>query len=224
MTTVYLAGDSTVSSYGASAAPMAGWGQMIGELFQDGVQVRNEARGGRSSKSFIGEGRLAPIAEAITPGDYLFIQFGHNDQKNDEARYTSPNETYPHYLRQYIEAARTKGATPVLFTPVERRLFGEDGRLKDSHGAYPAAVLKLADEENVTVIDLRQKSRSLLESLGDEASKKLFTWLEPGESPNYPSGTQDNTHFNETGAREIARLVAEGIRESGLALANRLLI
>lgn len=222
MTTVYLAGDSTVSSYGANAAPMAGWGQMLGELFEDGVAVRNEARGGRSSKSFIDEGRLAPIAEAIAPGDYLFIQFGHNDEKTDEARYTSPDGTYPQYLKQYIEAARAKGATPVLLTPVERRSFDENGGLKDTHGDYPAAVLRLAREEDVPVIDLRQKSRVLFESLGDETSKKLLTWLKQGESPNYPEGKQDNTHFNEAGAREIARLVAEGIREAGLPLADRL--
>ncbi|GAA3409619.1 rhamnogalacturonan acetylesterase [Paenibacillus hodogayensis] len=219
MTTVYLAGDSTVSHYKADKAPMAGWGQMIGELFQDHVTIRNEAMGGRSSKSFIDEGRLAPIEEQIGPGDYLMIQFGHNDEKPDEARHTTPNGTYPAYLRRYIDAARSRGAFPVLLTPVERRVFTDEGTLAETHGDYPDAVLHLGREEGVPVIDLRLKSRKLFEALGDEASKKLLCWLEPGAEPNYPAGSRDNTHFNEEGARRIARLVAEGIREAGLGLA-----
>ncbi|WP_338015866.1 rhamnogalacturonan acetylesterase [Paenibacillus mesophilus] len=186
--------------------------------------IRNEAHGGRSSKSFIDEGRLDRIAETIAAGDYLFIQFGHNDEKTDEARHTTPDGTYPHYLRRYVEAARSRGAVPVLLSPVECRSFDVDGKLVHTHGDYPDAVRRLAREANVPFIELCGKSRALLEALGSEASKRLFCWLEPGEEPNYPEGLRDNTHFNEYGASEMARLVAEGIREAGLPLAERLLV
>lgn len=221
--TIFLAGDSTVSDYTPDKAPMMGWGQRFGSLFDVGVSVRNEARGGRSSKSFIDEGRLRPIEQSIGAGDYLFIQFGHNDEKLDAARHTDVNGTYEHYLTQYIEVARARGAMPVLVTSTERRQFGEDGKLKDTHGDYPAAMIRLASKEGVPVIDLRSKSRKLIEALGDEASKELFVWLAPGEHPNYPKGASDNTHFSERGAEEMAKLVAEGIREAGLPLAEHLL-
>ncbi|WP_238403247.1 rhamnogalacturonan acetylesterase [Paenibacillus mesophilus] len=221
--TIYLAGDSTVSNYPPEKEPMMGWGQRLGQYFDDSVVIRNEAMGGRSSKSFIDEGRLAAIEQAIVPGDYLLIQFGHNDEKADEARHTDVFGTYEQYLRQYIGVARAKGATPVLITSTERRYFDESGKLKDTHGAYPAAMARLAAEERVPVIDLQAKSRKLLEAMGDESSKRLFVWLAQGEHPNYPKGSCDNTHFNEQGAAEMAKLVAEGIRETGLPLAERLI-
>lgn len=221
--TIFLAGDSTVSDYAPTKAPMMGWGQRLGSYFDDSVVIRNEAYPGRSSKSFIREGRLRPIEDAIAAGDYLLIQFGHNDEKPDEARRTEVGGTFEQHLKQYIEIARAGGATPVLVTSTERRQFGEDGRLKDTHGEYPAAVIRLGREEGVPVIDLQRKSRKLLETMGEEASKSLFMWLAPGEHPNYPEGIQDNTHFSEWGAGEMAKLVIEGIRESGLPLAERVL-
>ncbi|MBT2758995.1 rhamnogalacturonan acetylesterase [Mesobacillus foraminis] len=211
---VYLAGDSTVSSYDQPLAPRMGWGQVLDRYFDDKIVVKNEASSGRSSKSFIDEGRLDAILDEIEKGDYLFIQFGHNDQKiEDPSRYTEPYSTYKSYLKQYIDGARAKNALPVLVTPVERRRFTAEGLARDSHGEYPAAMKELAKEENVPVIDLTAKSKSLFQELGPEATKEVFLWLEPGEHMNYPEGVQDNTHFQEAGAEKIAVLVAEGLKE-----------
>jgi lysophospholipase L1-like esterase len=215
--TVYLAGDSTVSNYDDSLAPRAGWGQVFDRLFDDKIVVKNEASSGRSSKSFIDEGRLDSILNQMEKGDYLFIQFGHNDEKvEDPARYTEPHTTYKSYLKQYIDGARAKGATPVLVTPVERRRFTTEGMARDSHGEYPAAMKELGLEENVPVIDLTAKSKTFFQQLGSEGTKDIFLWLDAGENVNYPNGVQDNTHFQESGAEEIARLVLEGIEENRL--------
>lgn len=220
--TVFLAGDSTVASYPANRAPLAGWGQMMGAAFTDRVTVRNVAVSGRSSKSFIDEGHMQPVWEEMRKGDYLFIQFGHNDAKNDPDRHTDPYTTYKSHLKQYIEGARARGATPVLVTPTVRRSFRTDGSLAMTHGAYPAAMMQLGQEMNVPVIDLEQSSRKLLEQLGVESSKRLFLWLAPGEHANYPDGSKDDTHFHERGAAEMAGLVVQGIREKKLPLADYL--
>jgi lysophospholipase L1-like esterase len=212
--TVYLAGDSTVSDYSSSLAPRAGWGQVINRYFDDTVVVKNVASPGRSSKSFINEGRLDSILKQIKKGDYLFIQFGHNDEKKDDpSRYTDPNSSYKSYLKQYIHEARAKQAIPVLVTPVERRSFTKDGNSRNSHGAYPTAMKKLGVEEHVPVLDLTAKSKILFQKLGPERTKDVFLWLEPSENKNYPKGVQDNTHFQENGAKQIASLVLEGIKE-----------
>ncbi|WP_223192403.1 rhamnogalacturonan acetylesterase [Paenibacillus sedimenti] len=212
---IFLAGDSTMSEYDAATAPRAGWGQMLGSLLNGKAEVRNAAASGRSSKSFIDEGRLAPIEEAIGAGDFLLIQFGHNDEKDDEVRHTEPFGTYQFYLNQYIETAKSKQAYPILITPVQRRKFGENGKLQDTHGQYPEAMKQLAAERGVPLIDLAALSKELLEQLGPEASKKLFLWLDPGEHPNYPDGVQDDTHFSEHGAREIAKLIVDKLHEMG---------
>lgn len=219
--TIFLAGDSTVSSYPTSSAPRAGWGQVFEMMFNDKIIVKNEAASGRSSKSFILEGRLDSILKEIDKGDYLFIQFGHNDEKvNDPTRYTEPSSTYKSYLKQYIDGARNKGANPVLVTPVERRRFSVDGIAQDSHGKYPEAMKELGLEENVPVIDLTEKSKALFQELGPELTKDIFLWLDPHSESNYPNGIQDNTHFQEGGAKQIAQLVVEGICELKLHLRN----
>lgn len=196
---------------------------MLGRWFDDHVRVKNMAASGRSAKSFIEEGRLDRILRELKKGDYLFIQFGHNDEKaNDPARYTEPFTSYQAYLKQYIDGARMKGAIPVLITPVERRRFSADGRALNSHGLYPAAMKALGEREHVPVIDLTAKSRQRFEQLGPEQTKRLFLWLERGEHRNYPNGIKDNTHFHRRGAKEIARLVAEGIVELNLPLRRHL--
>ncbi|CAG7623454.1 Rhamnogalacturonan acetylesterase RhgT [Paenibacillus solanacearum] len=220
---VYLAGDSTVASYSADRAPLAGWGQQLPSFFNSSVQVHNYAASGRSSKSFIDEGRLQPILDRIKQGDYLFIQFGHNDEKTKDLDVgTDPDTTYPSYLRRYIDGARLKGAIPVLVTPMQRGSFDAKGRLRQTHGDYPAAMIQLGKEQQVPVIRLHEKSRERFERLGEEATKRLFMMLAPGEYPNYPDGSADLTHFNEYGASEMARLVIQGIRESGLPLSSRI--
>ncbi len=216
---IYIAGDSTASHYGEDRAPRKGWAQVFDSMFDDKIEIRNEAASGRSSKSFIEEGRLDNILTQIEEKDYLFIQFGHNDSKsNDPTRYTEPFTTYKSYLKQYIDGAREKGAYPVLLTPVERRGFTEDGQAKPSHGEYPEAMKELGLEEQVPVIDMSEKTMELYNQLGPEESKNLFMWLEEGEHPNYPEGVSDNTHFQEYGAEQIAKLVAESVYELKLQL------
>jgi lysophospholipase L1-like esterase len=213
---VFLAGDSTVS--GNHAAPMEGWGEVLQSFMNGDVTVHNEAFSGRSSKSFIDEGRLDQIEANIGSGDYLLIQFGHNDQKPDEERRTEPFSTYKSYLKRYIDVARSKEAVPVLISSVQRRKFDEHGNHLDTHGDYPMAMKQLAEECDVPFIDLDVRSKALLESLGPEQSKSLFVWLEPGESLNYPDGIQDDTHFSEYGAKQMAQLVIEAIEQLRLPL------
>jgi len=214
---IFLAGDSTVANCPPHEAPMAGWGQVLQSFFTDEVKVHNHAKGGASTNSFIEEGRLETILESIQPGDYLFIQFGHNDQKPYG---TEAFTTYQSYLTEYIKGAREKGAAPILITSVNRRQFDEKDHLIHSLGDYPKSMIQLAERLEVMLIDLLTKTRKLYESLGVEGSKQLFTWFEPNVSPNYPEGIQDNTHFCEHGAREVANLVIEGIQELQLPITD----
>lgn len=211
---IYIAGDSTAASYPSDQSPMAGWGQMLGHFLSDEIEVINEASCGRSSKSFLDEGRLKPIADSIREGDYLFVQFGHNDQKPDAARYTDAETTYLDHLMQYIALARKRGAIPVLFTSVARRNFNAEGELVPTHGDYPDAMRRLASEQHVLLVDLEVKTEALYLAMGPERSKQLFVWLGVGEHSNYPAGVQDNTHFNEHGAREVARLAVSELMEA----------
>lgn len=218
--TVFIAGDSTACDYEQSRAPRAGWGQMIGGFFDGNfISIENRAISGRSSMSFINEGALDGILADIKPGDYLLIQFGHNDaKKEDPARYSDP-ATYQSYLYQYVNGARQAGANPVLITPVHRRSFAK-GRLVSTHGLYPGAMTALAKKEKAPLVDLTELSRVLFETLGEEKTKELFLWLKPGVSVNYPEGVQDDTHFAENGATEIGKLIVRGIKELNLPLAK----
>ncbi|NBM18303.1 rhamnogalacturonan acetylesterase [Streptomyces sp. GC420] len=215
--TLYIAGDSTAAQKYAPAAPETGWGMALPFFLTPYLRVSNHAVNGRSSKSFLDEGRLAPILGAIRPGDWLLIQFGHNDEKTtDPARGTDPCTTYQDCLLQYVKGARERGARPVLLTPVERRRFGADHRAVATHGEYPEAMRRLAAEEGVALVDAQAASIALWQSLGPEASMECFNRVEPGESPNYPDGKQDNTHFSPRGAIEVARLTARALRERGV--------
>lgn len=198
--TLFIAGDSTAAQKYADAAPETGWGMALPFFVRKGLAVSNHAVNGRSSKSFVDEGRLDVILGAIRPGDFLVIQFAHNDEKvADPVRYTEPWTTYKDYLRLYVEGARARGARPVLATAVERRRFDSDGNALPSHGDYPAAMRSLAEEEQVALLDLQALSLALWQSLGVEETKKYFNWT---------ATEQDNTHFNPPGAIEVARLVA----------------
>jgi lysophospholipase L1-like esterase len=220
MVTIYLAGDSTVSNYEKNRAPRAGWGQILQCFMKEEIVVQNEAASGRSSKSYIDEGRLDIIDRTITEGDYLFIQFGHNDSKVDKERYTEPSTSFKSYLALYIDVARKNHAYPLLITPVQRRMFNARGELQETHGIYPEAMRELAKTLEVPLIDLTEKSRELFEQLGPERTKDLFLWLEPGNHVNYLDGVQDDTHFSKAGAKKIAELVVEGIIELNLPLAK----
>ncbi|MGG1552148.1 rhamnogalacturonan acetylesterase [Paenibacillus ferrarius] len=210
--TIFLAGDSTVTDQPADGYPYAGWGQMLPLFVKQDAAVANYALSGRSSKSFISEGVLDTIWSVIKPNDYLLIQFGHNDQKPDEERRTEPFTTYKETLLRYIDGARERGAIPILVTSVQRRFFEEDGALRDTHGDYLTAMRELAKEADVALIDLAARSKALFEQLGPEGTKALFMWLAPGEFINFPDGAEDNTHFQQKGGIEIARLVYEELK------------
>lgn len=220
---VFIAGDSTAATKTADKKPETGWGERIAELFSNNVEFVNFALNGRSSKSFIAEGHLHRIADLISSGDFLFIQFGHNDEKPDLELYTDAFTTYKSYLKKYIEVAKNANATPVLLTSIQRRNFNDDGTIQDTHGDYPIAMRELAMESNVTLIDMGEKSRILFNTLGPEKTKEIFLWVAPNESTNYPEGVQDNTHFSENGAKVIASLVVEGIIENKIYPLNELI-
>ncbi|WP_045312524.1 rhamnogalacturonan acetylesterase [Lentzea aerocolonigenes] len=214
---VFVAGDSTASTYEASLAPRTGWGQALPRFVTSNAVVVNEALSGASSKSFVDLGRLDRILSRIKRGDYLLISFGHNDEKKeDPARYTEPSTTYKSYLSQYIDKSRAKGAKPVLVTPVERRRFTSAGTISPTHGAYPAAMRQLAAAKGVPLVDLTASSTALFNRAGVEGTKKYFLHLKAGQSPNYPNGVEDNTHFQTAGAVEVARLVATTLRDQGV--------
>jgi len=207
--TIYVAGDSTAATYATADVPRAGWGQALPVFLRPEIAVVNGALSGASSKSFADLGRLDLILAAIRPGDVLLVSFGHNDEKSeDPARYTTPYGTFQEYLRRYLDGARSKRAHPVLVTPVERRRFTAGGVAYLSHGDYPDAMRALATETDTPLIDLTALSFALWGRLGPEATKEYFLWLDKGESPNYPDGVSDNTHFQAHGAIEVARLVA----------------
>ncbi|OAS18011.1 rhamnogalacturonan acetylesterase [Paenibacillus oryzisoli] len=211
--TLFLAGDSTVTDQPTDGYPYAGWGQMLPLFVKADASVANYALSGRSSLSFISEGVLDKIWSKIKPHDYLLIQFGHNDQKPDVARFTEPFTTYKETLKIYIDGARERGAYPILVTSVQRRFFEEDGSLRDTHGDYLKAMRELAVEQEVPLIDLAERSKVLFESAGPEGTKRLFMWLAPGEFMNFPDGVEDNAHFQQQGGIEVAKLVYLGLKE-----------
>lgn len=221
--TVYLIGDSTVCNQPLSQAPVTGWGTPFAVFFDQSVKVENHARGGRSTRTFLSENRWQPIADALKPGDYVFIQFGHNDEAKEEKykdRYTSP-EDYRKNLVKFITETRAKKANPVLVTPVSRRRFSAEGKALETHIEYSAIAIELGSEYKVPVLDLDSRSRQLYDSFGPEYSKLLFNVSTPGANPQYPAGSNDNTHFSEYGARLIAELVLDEMKKVKLDLLER---
>ena len=213
--TWYLCGDSTMADYPPERAPMAGWGQMLPPLVPDAC-IENRAVCGRSSKSFIDEGRLRAVEACLCPGDRVLISFSHNDEKSaDPSRYTAPETTYPAYLTAYIDAAWRHGAEPVLITPVARRRFTEDGRLTATHGAYPDAMRRLARQTGCRLIDLERATMRAFQQAGPDGTKHIFCHL-PRGTEHYPEGLEDNTHFQEEGATLIAKLFLERLRDPEL--------
>ncbi len=193
--TIYLIGDSTISNKKTEAFPETGWGMPFKYFFDSTVVVDNRARNGRSTRSFISENLWQPVADHLKEGDYVFIQFGHNDESKEKGdRYTTP-EQYKSNLVKFITETRAKKANPVLLTPVSRRKFKE-GKAQETHKEYSPLVIEIAAQQNVPLIDMDTKSRELLQRLGEEQSKLLFVQLAPGEHPNYPEGKIDNTHFS----------------------------
>lgn len=218
---VWLIGDSTMSVKETRAYPETGWGMPFVHFFDSSVVVDNRAKNGRSTRTFLSENLWQPISQNISEGDYVFIQFGHNDQSKEKTdRYTTP-EQYKENISRFVRETRAKKGQPVLLTPVSRRRFKE-GRALPTHEVYSRLVRELADSLQLPLIDLDEKSRALYQEMGEENSKLLFLQLQPGEHPNYPEGKNDNTHFSELGARKIAQIVLAEIKALDLELAQRI--
>ena len=206
---IYICGDSTAASYQPQNAPLTGWGQVFSQ-YAAGAAVENRAAAGRSTKSFLAEGRLQKIEGEIAPGDLLLIQFTHNDSSDLVWRHTDPWTSFYHNLGIFVDTAMLHGARAVLLTPICRRIW-ENGALVDSHGEYPDAVRVLAARKNVPLIDMYESSKALVRQMGEEESKALYMHLEKGAYPAYPDGLADNTHTRPAGANAFARMAAEGL-------------
>jgi lysophospholipase L1-like esterase len=222
--TIHLAGDSTMAEKTAERRPETGWGEALPRFFRaDRVRVINHAKNGRSTRLFIEQKHWQTLLDSLKEGDYVFIQFGHNDSAKDRPDRYTPPEDYRANLVRFVREVRARKATPVLFTPVMRRRFTKEGVFQDVHGVYPDVVREVAAELKAPLIDMHRASERVLVGYGPDESRKLFLQLKPGESPNYPAGVEDNTHFNPRGAEEMAALAVEGVRERKLGLAKYLL-
>jgi len=208
--TVFLAGNSTVVNQ--DEEPWASWGQMIPRFFKPGVAISNHAESGLSLGSFIGSRRLAKILSIMKPGDYVFVEFGHNDEK-EKGPNDGPYKSYSERLRTFATEVKSKGANLVIITPTARRSFGADGKMNNTHGDYPDAAKKVAQEVNVPLIDLTALTTTMFEAMGDENSKRAFV-IYPEQNLN------DNTHFNPYGAYEIAKIIATAIKDKNLGIAK----
>ncbi len=247
--TIFMIGDSTMANKNMTGEnPERGWGMMLPGFFTEDIRVDNHAVNGRSSKSFIDEGRWDKVLSLIKKGDYVFIQFGHNDEKTKPDRHTEPGSTFDANLRKFVNETRAKGGIPVLFNSIVRRNFGtvadsaaihaavsqddfrkdagpetsmvQGERLIDTHGAYLLSPRNVARELNVPFVDMNKITHDLVERMGPEASKKLFMWVEPNTIPAMPKGRADNTHLNIYGGRVIAGLTVDAIAEAVPALAK----
>ena len=221
--TIWMAGDSTMAEKQPDKRPETGWGESFGKLFRDGeVRIANRAMNGRSTRTFISEQRWQAIVDSAKRGDYVFIQFGHNDESPEKTdRYTPPAD-FRANLARMVSDVRAKGATPVLLTPVRRRKFDESGQLVDTHGEYPDLVRSVAAQAKVALIDMHRSSGIALSRLGPDSSRALFLQLKPGENQNYPNGVEDNTHFRPRGADLMAQLAAADLRGALPSLAAHL--
>lgn len=204
MATIYYIGDSTVAFNKIATYPQTGMSQGLTRFLKDEVTLKPHGKNGRSTKSFLDEGRFEPVRAVMGAGDFLFIQFGHNDEKSDEARHTEPFGAYQENLRLFIRAAKAVGAYPVLITPIARRLFDEEGNfLPGSHGQYPDAMRQVAAEENVPLADLTVLTEAYLAKVGDLSSKPWFMW------------PKDNTHLKPEGAVIMAGFLASELKRMG---------
>lgn len=218
---ILMAGDSTMAIKEPRYYPETGWGMPFVYFWDSTVTIINKARNGRSTSSFRKEGLWKQLLDEAQEGDYVFIQFGHNDEVPTKKTYTTETE-FSSNLEQYVAEARDKKTTPVLLTPVARRKFNAAGMIEGTHDVYAQIVRNVAAEKNVLLIDLDKTSQALYQQFGVENSKLLFMQLKPGEHPNYPDGKEDNTHFSELGARLIAQLVLKDLRQFNTDLNERI--
>lgn len=221
--TIWLCGDSTMSVKETKAYPETGWGMPFAYFWDSSVTIKNLAKNGRSTKTFLSEKLWQQFCDGAKAGDYVFIQFGHNDESKDKKeRYSTP-DTFKMNLVKMIDDARARKVNIILLTPVSRRKFDDVGNALQTHEAYSSYVREIANQKQVNLIDLDEISRQLYQDLGKDNSKLLFLQLKPGEHPNYPDGKDDNTHFNELGARKIAEIVLQEIRKTNSDLTKKII-
>ncbi|MDD2649187.1 MAG: rhamnogalacturonan acetylesterase [Eubacteriales bacterium] len=216
---LFICGDSTAASYPKELAPLTGWGQELSAFISPDIEITNAAKAGRSSKSFISEGRLRDAERELKKGDVMLVQFSHNDESPLVWRHTEKDSSYRNCLKLFILTAREKGALPVLLTPLCCAVF-ENGRLLPSHSGYVEAMRETAEECGVPLVDIYNKSYDYISKIGEEASRRLYLFAAPGEFPAYPNGSADTTHLRREGAIRIAEMVAEGLAEAGIALSR----
>jgi lysophospholipase L1-like esterase len=219
---IFMAGDSTMANKEIKAYPETGWGMPFAYFFDSTVTVDNRAKNGRSTRTFISEGLWQKLIDNVHEDDYVFIQFGHNDEVKEKTDRYTPPEDYKTNLIRFVTETRNKKGKPILLTPVTRRQFDSTGHIKETHQIYSNLVREIAKQYNVPLIDMDERSKALLQQFGPENSKLLFMQLERGEHPNYPEGRNDNTHFNELGARKMAEIVLAEIKNLNLELAERI--
>ncbi|MCQ2457929.1 MAG: rhamnogalacturonan acetylesterase [Clostridia bacterium] len=209
---IFICGDSTAASYNAAETPFVGWGQLLPGYLPD-TEIVNKSIAGRSTKSFLAEGRLRAVEEELESGDLLLIQFAHNDEGNKPERHTEPWTEYRDNLKVFIETARRHDATPVLVTPICIRVW-ENGKLQPTHGEYLKAMRKTAEEEQTALIDLYEDTYRIVAGMGEEKSRALYMNLLPGEDPRHPEALEDNTHTRYAGADLYARCMAEHLKNT----------
>ncbi|WP_218918723.1 rhamnogalacturonan acetylesterase [Rufibacter tibetensis] len=198
--------------------PESGWGEGLKQLVNEKATVRNHAASGRSSRSFVAEKRWAAVLDSIQPGDYVIMQFGHNDEKPEPKLYTDPSTSYKEFLKKFIDETRAKKGIPVVCSPIVRRHFDGQVNLVDTHGDYTKAAREVAMENNVHFVDLEAASRKVVAELGPEKSKSLFVFCAPGECRRSSKGVQDSTHLNHQGALQVAQLFAEEAKKQKIPL------
>lgn len=222
--TIWMCGDSTMSIKETKAYPETGWGMPFVYFWDTSfVKIENKAKNGRSTKTFISEGIWQSVIDNVKEGDYVFIEFGHNDEsKEKKERYTTLDE-YKANLVKFISESKAKKAIPVLFTPVSRRKFDSTGHAIETHKEYSAAAREVAIAQNVPLIDLDKNTIALHDKFGMETSKLLFLQVKPGEHPNYPDGKEDNTHYSELGARLVAQMALSELKNLFPDLSDRII-
>lgn len=212
--TLFLIGDSTMSNKdNPDKNPEHGWGQVLPQFLTTEIEVQNHAMNGRSSKSFRTEGRWDKVEKQLKKGDFVVIQFGHNDQKvKDSTKFTNPYTQYRANLERYVNETIAKGATPILMTSIVRRYFTENGVLVDTHGNYPLVVRLVADDMKVPFVDMQLLTEQMEIAAGPEKSKLLHLHFKEGEIEYYPKGKQDNTHLSKLGAETVAKLALKSLK------------
>ncbi|KAA0126915.1 rhamnogalacturonan acetylesterase [Chryseobacterium sp. SN22] len=211
---LFLIGDSTMANKeNPDKNPEHGWGQVLPQFLTAGIDIRNHAVNGRSSKSFRTEGRWAAVEKQLKKGDFVIIEFGHNDQKlKDSTKFTNPYTQYRANLERYVNETRAKGAIPILMTSIVRRNFNENGVLIDTHKEYPLVVRMVANDLKVPFVDMQLLTEQMEISYGPENSKKLHLHYKEGENPYYPKGKEDDTHLSKPGAEAVAKLAVKNLK------------